>query len=114
MQTNLVPVCLGVDEDVVKIYAHYTFGNEVLEDVLHHYLEGGWTIGGLPLVSFLDAHIVVAPPDIQFGKVPHTLEVVDELRNEEERIAVLHSHGIENLVVLDQLEQAIILLDEED
>ncbi|KAG6896183.1 hypothetical protein C0993_008694, partial [Termitomyces sp. T159_Od127] len=36
---------LGVDEDVVKVYAHYTFRNEVPEDVVHHCLESGHTAG---------------------------------------------------------------------
>ncbi|KAG5340399.1 hypothetical protein C0989_001817, partial [Termitomyces sp. Mn162] len=87
----------GVDEDVIKVYTHYAFGNKVSEDVVHHCLEGGWAIeGGLPLISLLDAYIVVAPPDIQFSEVLHIPEVVDELRDEGERVAVLHSHDIEN------------------
>ncbi|KAG6867443.1 hypothetical protein C0993_002707 [Termitomyces sp. T159_Od127] len=35
----------GIDEDVVKIYTHYALYNEVLEDVVHHCLEGGQAIG---------------------------------------------------------------------
>ncbi|KAG5718648.1 hypothetical protein E4T56_gene16671 [Termitomyces sp. T112] len=35
----------GVDENVVEIYTHYTFHNEVLEDVVHHHLEGGQAVG---------------------------------------------------------------------
>ncbi|KAG5335563.1 hypothetical protein C0989_001005, partial [Termitomyces sp. Mn162] len=72
----------GVDEDVVEVYAHYTFGNEVSEDVVHHCLKGGWAIGeskeynkrfkqflvglegSIPLVFLLVVHIVVAPPEI--------------------------------------------------
>ncbi|KAG5350870.1 hypothetical protein C0989_008950 [Termitomyces sp. Mn162] len=83
-----------------KVYTHYTLCNEVPEDVVHHCLEGGWAIGeskehnkrfkqslvglegGLPFVSLLDMHIVVAPPDVQFSEVLHTLEVVDELGDE--------------------------------
>ncbi|KAG6867658.1 hypothetical protein C0993_012664 [Termitomyces sp. T159_Od127] len=37
--------CFGVDEDVVKVYAHYTLHNEVQKDVVHHGLEGGQAIG---------------------------------------------------------------------
>ncbi|KAG5349336.1 hypothetical protein C0989_004564 [Termitomyces sp. Mn162] len=104
---------MSEDEDVVKVYAHYAFGNKVSEDVVHHCLEGGWAFGeskehdkrfkqspigpegGLPLVTFLDTH-VVAPLDIQFGEVPHTLEVVNETRDEGEGVVVLHNYGIEN------------------
>ncbi|KAG5348916.1 hypothetical protein C0989_007170, partial [Termitomyces sp. Mn162] len=74
--------CFGIDEDVVKVYTHYTLYYGVLEDVIHHSLKGGGAIGefkehnkqfkqslvglegSLPLVSFLDAHIVVTPPDV--------------------------------------------------
>ncbi|KAG5334842.1 hypothetical protein C0989_002805 [Termitomyces sp. Mn162] len=86
--------CFGVDEDVVDIYTHYALCNEVLEDVIHHGLESGRAVGeseehnkqleqslvgpegGLPLISFLDMHIVVAPLDIQFNEVLHTPEVL--------------------------------------
>ncbi|KAG5349251.1 hypothetical protein C0989_005004 [Termitomyces sp. Mn162] len=72
----------GVDEDVIKVHAHYTLHNEVLEDVIHHGLKGGQAVGEteehdkqlkqspvcleghLPLVSYLNAHIVVTPPDV--------------------------------------------------
>ncbi|KAG5335022.1 hypothetical protein C0989_002454, partial [Termitomyces sp. Mn162] len=112
----------GIDEDVVKVYTHYALCYEVLEDVIHHGLKGGGAIGeskehneqlkqsligpegSLPLISFLNVHIVVTPPDVQFSEVLCTLEVVDELRDEGEGVTVLHHHGIENLVVLDQSE----------
>ncbi|KAG5733786.1 hypothetical protein E4T56_gene8207 [Termitomyces sp. T112] len=124
--------CFGVDENVVEVYAHYAFGNKVLEDVVHHCLEGGQAIGeskehnkrfeqspvglegSLPLVSLLDACIIVSLPDIQFGEVLHTLEVDDELRDEGEVVVVLHGHGIENLEVLNQSKQAVLLSNEED
>ncbi|KAG5335719.1 hypothetical protein C0989_000561 [Termitomyces sp. Mn162] len=122
----------GVDEDVVKVYAHYALHDEVPENVVHHSLEGGGAVGeskehnkqleqssvglesDLPLVSILDMHIVVAPPDVQFSEVLHTLEVVDELGDEGEGVAILYCHGIENLIILNQLEQTILLLDEGD
>ncbi|KAG5333908.1 hypothetical protein C0989_004680, partial [Termitomyces sp. Mn162] len=124
--------CFGIDEDVVKVHTHYTLCYEVPKDVIHHGLKGGGAIGepkehnkwleqslvgpegGLLLISFLDVHIVVTPLDVQFSEVSCTLEVVDELRDEGERVTVLHHHGIENPVVLNQLERAILLLDKED
>ena len=33
------------DEDVVQVDTDYTFGNEVLEDIIHHGLEGGRAVG---------------------------------------------------------------------
>ncbi|KAG5349506.1 hypothetical protein C0989_003360 [Termitomyces sp. Mn162] len=120
------------NEDVIEVHAHYTLYNEVLEDVVHHGLEGGWAVGEtkehnkwlkqslvgleghLPLISLLNVHIVVTPLDVQFSEVLHTLEVVDELRDEGERVAILHHHDVEYLIVLYQLEGAILLFDEED
>ncbi|KAG5338305.1 hypothetical protein C0989_007610 [Termitomyces sp. Mn162] len=122
----------GVDEDVVAIYTHYVLCNEVPEDVIHHGLECGGAVGeskehhkqseqssvglesSLPLVSFLNVHIVVTPLNIQFNEASCTPEVVDELGDEEEEVAVLHHYGIGNTIILNQLEQAILLLDEED
>ncbi|KAG5342016.1 hypothetical protein C0989_005696 [Termitomyces sp. Mn162] len=72
----------GIDEDVVKVYTHYALCYEVLEDVVHHGLKGGRAIdeskehnkqfkqlpigpeGSLPLIFFLNVHIVVTPLDI--------------------------------------------------
>ncbi|KNZ76364.1 hypothetical protein J132_10643 [Termitomyces sp. J132] len=122
----------GVDEDVVEVHAHYTLCNEVPEDVVHHGLKGGWAVsetkennewleqcpvgpeGCLPLVSLLNVHIVVTPPDVQFSEVLHTLEVVDELGDEGEMVVILHHHGIEYSIVLYQSEGAILLFDEQD
>jgi len=33
------------DQDVIQIDYHNAFCYEVLEDVVHHDLEGGWTVG---------------------------------------------------------------------
>ena len=73
---------LGEDENVIKVYAYHSFSNEVPEDVIHHGLECSWAIGEakehdqwfkqplicleccLPLISFLNVHIVIAPVDI--------------------------------------------------
>ncbi|KAG5336756.1 hypothetical protein C0989_011889 [Termitomyces sp. Mn162] len=96
----------SVDEDVIKVYTHYALHNEVPEDVIHHGLKGGRAVGeskehnkqleqspvglegSLPFVSFLDMHVVVAPLDVQFSEVSYTLEVVDELGDEGEGVAV--------------------------
>src|SRR6266508_4220810 len=74
---------LREDEDVVQIDHDHTFRDEVLEDVVHHCLEGGGTVheaeehdkgfvqaavgpeGSLPLISFLYPDVVEAPPDVQ-------------------------------------------------
>ncbi|KAG5348973.1 hypothetical protein C0989_006810 [Termitomyces sp. Mn162] len=106
--------------------------NKVLEDIVHHHLKGGQAVGeskehnkrfkqspvdpegSLPFVSLVDAHVVVAPLDVQLSEVLCTLEVIDELGDEGEGVAVLHGHSIKDAVVLGQSEQAILLFDEED
>ena len=73
---------LGEDQDVIQVHTDHLFHNEVMEDVICHCLEGGWTVGepkehdqwfieplvglegGLPLISLGDVHIVVSPLDI--------------------------------------------------
>jgi hypothetical protein len=92
--------CLCKNEDVIQVDADYTFRNQVLEYLIHHGLKGGWAVGetkehnqgfekssvcaegGLPLITFLDADIVVPLPDIEFGEIPRTLELVNEVGDE--------------------------------
>ena len=70
---------VGIYEDIVHVDCHIALIEEVLENVIHHCLEGGWAVGeakehdkgfeealihsegGLPLVSLLDLYIVVSP-----------------------------------------------------
>ena len=43
---------------------------------------------GLPFVSFLDSDVVVSPPEIDLCEVLRSLELIDELRDERERVVV--------------------------
>jgi hypothetical protein len=88
------------EDDVVQVDTNHTFLDEILEDVIHHGLEGGWTVGetkehdqgskespvgaecSLPLIAFLDPDIVAPPADIQFCEVACTTETVHEVRNQ--------------------------------
>ena len=121
---------LGENKDVVQIYTNHPFTNQILEDVIHHGLEGSWTVskaehhhqwlkqspvgpkGCLPLISFLDPDIVVPPSDIQLGEIPSSPELLHQLRNQWKWIPVLYCHPIELSVVLNQLKFSILLLDE--
>jgi len=87
------------DEDVVQIDHDHAFRDEVLEDVVHHRLEGGGTVreakehdegfvqaavgpeGGLPFVSFLYLDVVEAPSDVQFREVLGSAELHNQFRN---------------------------------
>jgi len=118
------------DQDVIQIDHHDAFHYEVLEDVIHHSLEGGQTVGHseehhqgfeqasigleghLPLVSRFDVDVVETPVDIQLGKVSSSTELGYEFGDQWKGVFVLDHHGIECMIVLNQSEQAILLLDE--
>ena len=94
------------DEDVVQIDHDHALRDEVLEDVIHHRLEGGGTVreaeehdkgliqaavgpeGGLPFVSFLYPDVVEAPSDIQFHEVLGSTELCNQFQNQWERVLV--------------------------
>jgi len=93
-----------------------------LEDLIHHGLEGGRAVshskeyherfeeaivgmeGCLSFVPGLDVYIIEAPADVEFCEVPGSTELGDEFGDERERVSVLDSHGVQCVIVLDQLE----------
>jgi|SRR5712671_3737666 len=76
----------GCDQHVIHVHHEPALSDFVLEYGVHHGLEGGggvgeakehnrWFIqsfvcdeGGFPFITFLDAHIVIAPMDIKLGE----------------------------------------------
>lgn len=68
----------------------------------------------LPFISRFDLNIVKPPMDIQLCKVLSSLKLRNKLWNEQKQILVLDSHRVEYIVVLNQLERAILLLDKKD
>src|SRR5215472_12861183 len=91
---------LGKDEDIIQIDHNDSFSYQLPENIVHHHLEGGRTVGeskehdqGLkkttihpkgcfPLISRLNANIIESPMNVKLGEVLGTLELVNELRNE--------------------------------
>ena len=65
------------------------------------------------LVSRLNADIVETPTDIQLGEVLSSVELGYKFRDQKEGVFVLDHHGVECMIVLDQLERAIFLLNKE-
>jgi len=79
--------CLCKDEDVIQVDTDHTLGDEILENVIHHGLKGGWAVsetkktspevqrvlgwcGMQPsFITFLGTDIVVPPLDIKLGEV---------------------------------------------
>ena len=84
------------DEDIIKVYHHYSFGDQFLENPIHHGLEGSRTIGQseehdkrfikspispkshFPLISIFHPDVIEAPADIKLRKIPCSLQFVDE------------------------------------
>ena len=89
---------LSENEDVVDVDSDGVVHNEILENVIHHGLEGHGTVheaeehnegfeqpaigvkSGLPLVPFLYSNIVVPPPDINLGEILGPAVLVNQLR----------------------------------
>ncbi len=108
----------GEDQDVIKVNCHLPFRDQVMENVIHHLLEGGRQVGEpeeyygwleqppVPaeccflFVSFLDVYIVVPPADIELGEVLGSAEFVDELGDQGEQVAILDHHLVQLSVVL--------------
>ena len=123
--------CLCKDQNVVQVHHYDLFGYEGSEDVIHHSLEGGETVGHskehherfkeamvnaeghFPFISGLDMYVIETPSDIKFCEVPGSTELGNEFRDERERVPVLDSYGIQHMIVLDQPEQTIFLFNEE-
>jgi hypothetical protein len=123
--------CFHKDKDVVQVDTDHSFRDEVLEDVVHHGLKIGQTIGetkehdqrfkeflvgaecSFPLVTFFDLDIVVPPVDIQFCKVTYALEMTGKVKNQWKWINIFNCLCIECLVVLNRSEGSILLLNKE-
>src|SRR3981189_1051455 len=120
------------DKNVVKIDGDDTLGDKVLEDLVHHRLEGRRAVGQskvhhqwfeqtairskhcFPFIAFFYPHIVISPADVELGEVLRAFKSVDEVVNEGKGVAILSGDQIERSVVLHKAKPSILLFDEED
>ena len=76
----------GVDEKIIHVDNEPSFGNHIVEGVVHETLEGGGGVGEskehhrgfeksfvgnegcLPLVTVFDSYVVVPPADVEFSE----------------------------------------------
>ena len=111
--------CLCKDQNVVQVHYYDPFSYEGSEDVVHHSLEGGGTVGHseehyerleeaivgaegcFPFISRLDTYIIETLLDIKFCEVPGSTELGDELGDEREGIPVLDGYSVQYTIVLD-------------
>ena len=111
-------VIFGVDANIVHINFQPFFCYHIGKDVVHKSLEHrrciakpkehycqfkksqGGDKGGFPLVFFTNADVVISPPDVEFCEEGGILHVVDEFRDERQRVCILDGVGIKISVVL--------------
>ena len=83
----------GVNKDIIHIAYHLTIVDELTEDIINHCLEccrgvtqsekhDSWfkqpsvsSEHGLPLIIFLDLHVVESPAEIKYGEELGIMEV---------------------------------------
>jgi hypothetical protein len=84
--------CLGIDQDVVYVDHHHSFHYELMEDVVHHCLEGSWAVGkakkhhqrfkeatvsaecSFPFISLLHLDIIETPLDDGRGRLKESID----------------------------------------
>ena len=107
------------NKNIIWVDDYNAFCYEVLEDVIHHHLEHGWTVShteehyqglkqstngiehGLPFISRLDTYIVEAPADIKLSEVLGPIELQNKFGDQEKEVFVLDCHSIKREIVLD-------------
>ena len=122
----------GGDEEVVHVDDEPSFSDHVSERVVHESLEHGRGVAKaeehdgwleeplmhneshLPLVTILDADIVVSPTNIEFSEVANIFQLVHEVRDEGKGVGVTGGVFVEISVVLAGMEFAVFLLDKEE
>ena len=85
------------DQNVVEVHTYNTFSNQILENVIHHCLEGRWGVGQskkhhqgfeeasictkgcLPLIAVFHMYIIVSPSNIKFREVLGSFKLVYEV-----------------------------------
>ena len=120
------------NKEVVHINDKPSFSDHVAEGVVHEPLECGRGVGkseehycwfeeafmcdesGLPLVTVLDADVVVPPADVKLSKQPGVFEFVDEVGDEGKWIGVAGGMFVQVLVILTGAEAAVLLLNKEE
>ena len=125
-------VIVRVDEEVIHVNDKPSFCNHIPERVGHESLKGGGRVGhakehnsgfvkspvgnesGFPLVTVLDADIVISPLYIELGEDLGVFEFVNEVRDQREGVCISDSMAVKVSVVLAGSEASILFLDEEE
>ncbi|KAF9794510.1 hypothetical protein IEO21_11184 [Rhodonia placenta] len=105
---------------------------EIMEDVIHHGLEGRGGIGeaeehhqgfiqspvshkgGFPLITGFDPDIVVSPSDIELRKERGTVELIYHLGDQRQGVAIFDHDRVQPAIVLYGEKHPFLLFDEEE
>ena len=122
----------GEDEEIIHVDNEPSFGNHIMEEVIHEPLKHGGGVGkskehdggfeeslmgnkgSSPLVSILDADIVVSPSYVELGEDLGVSKFIDEVGDKGKGVGITNGMFIEVAVVLARVESAILLFDEEE
>src|ERR1700743_896763 len=120
------------DKDIIEVDHDISGQDKVLENVVHHGLEGCGRVGkpkvhhqrfekstvgtecSFPLIALTDADIVEPPSDIEFREESGPFQTINKIVNERDRIPVLYGHRVQCPIVLDEPKLPILLLYQED
>jgi hypothetical protein len=90
-------VIRGEDQEIIYVNYEPSFGNHVMEGVVHESLESGGGViraeehdcrfkeafmsdeGAFPLICIFDADIVIAPSNVEFGEDLSSFEFIDKV-----------------------------------
>ncbi len=121
-----------VDGQVVHVNGHPSLCDLPMEDHVHHHLKGGWRVGEseehncrfeesfrskechFPFISFLNADVVVSPSYVELSEEGAAGKVVNSLGNKWGDVAVFLGPTVDGAIILDWMEFAIFLFDEEE
>ena len=95
---NMIHECLKSRRGVAEPEEHYSGFKEAERSDEHCF----------PLVLLPDANVVITPTNIELGEQCRVLHIIDQLRDEGERIPVANSVGIEISIVLAQSQGSVL------
>ena len=111
-------IILGVDSHVVHVDLKPLLWEHICKDVVHESLEGGGSVAepkehdggleeshggdesGLPLIFLSDVNVVISPSNVKFGEQGGFFHVINEFRDQGERIGISDSVGVQVVIVL--------------
>ena len=120
-----------VDEKIIHVDNEPSFGNHVVEGVIHETLEGGGGVGEseehhrgfeksfvgnegcLPLVAIFDLYVVVSPADVELSKNLGVSQLVHEIGDEGKGVGVTDGMFVDVTIVLAWAESSVLLFDKE-